>query len=87
VQSADALQMTLADTLTGTAGSRITALGAATLQAATLANQGQWAAKNLTLTGGTLSNSGAISGVNGLTLSQTGAVSQQSAAPCSPAGR
>ncbi|WP_339275825.1 hemagglutinin repeat-containing protein [Enterobacter asburiae] len=78
VQSADALQMTLADTLTGTAGSKITALGAATLQAATLANQGQWAAKNLTLTGGTLSNSGAISGVNGLTLSQTGAVSQQS---------
>ncbi|UUR72569.1 contact-dependent inhibition toxin CdiA [Enterobacter asburiae] len=78
VQSADALQMTLADALTGTAGSRITALGAATLQAATLANQGQWAAKNLTLTGGTLSNSGAISGVNGLTLSQTGAVSQQS---------
>ncbi|UOY70822.1 contact-dependent inhibition toxin CdiA [Enterobacter ludwigii] len=78
VQSTDALQMTLADTLTGTAGSRITALGAATLQAATLANLGQWAAKNLTLTGGTLSNSGAISGVNGLTLSQTGAVSQQS---------
>lgn len=78
VQSAGALQMTLADTLNGTAGSRITALGAATLQAATLANQGQWAAKNLTLTGGTLSNSGAISGVNGLTLSQTGAVSQQS---------
>ncbi|HCA7458289.1 TPA: contact-dependent inhibition toxin CdiA [Enterobacter roggenkampii] len=78
VQSAGALQMTLADTLTGAAGSRITALGAATLQAATLANQGQWAAKNLTLTGGTLSNSGAISGVNGLTLSQTGAVSQQS---------
>ncbi|HDR2356019.1 TPA: contact-dependent inhibition toxin CdiA [Enterobacter roggenkampii] len=78
VQSAGALQMTLADTLNGTAGSRITALGAATLQAATLANQGQWAAQNLTLTGGTLSNSGAISGVNGLTLSQTGAVSQQS---------
>ncbi|WP_116342910.1 hemagglutinin repeat-containing protein [Enterobacter cloacae] len=78
VQSADALQMTLADTLTGAAGSKITALGSATLQAATLANQGQWAAKNLTLKSGTLSNSGAISGVNGLTLSQTGAVSQQS---------
>lgn len=78
VQSADALQMTLADALTGITGSKITALGTATLQAATLANQGQWAAKNLTLTGGTLSNSGAISGVNGLTLSQTGAVSQQS---------
>ncbi|NIH41392.1 filamentous hemagglutinin N-terminal domain-containing protein [Enterobacter asburiae] len=78
VQSADALQMTLVDTLTGTAGSKITALGSATLQAATLANQGQWAAKNLTLKSGTLSNSGAISGVNGLTLSQTGAVRQQS---------
>lgn len=78
VQSADALQMTLADTLTGTAGSKITALGCATLQAATLVNQGQWAAKNLTLKSGTLSNSGAISGVNGLTLSQTGAVGQQS---------
>ncbi|WP_416173850.1 hemagglutinin repeat-containing protein [Enterobacter bugandensis] len=78
VQSADALQMTLADTLTGTAGSKITALGSATLQAAALVNQGQWAAKNLTLKSGTLSNSGAISGVNGLTLSQTGAVSQQS---------
>ncbi|WP_320727237.1 hemagglutinin repeat-containing protein [Enterobacter sp. 118C5] len=78
VQSADALQMTLADTLNGTAGSKITALGSATLQAATLVNQGQWAAKNLTLKSGTLSNSGAISGVNGLTLSQTGAVSQQS---------
>lgn len=78
VQSADALQMTLADALTGTAGSKITALGSATLQAATLVNQGQWAAKNLTLKSGTLSNSGAISGVNGLTLSQTGAVSQQS---------
>ncbi|MCM7590321.1 hemagglutinin repeat-containing protein [Enterobacter chuandaensis] len=78
VQSADALQVTLADTLNGTAGSKITALGSATLQAATLANQGQWAAKNLTLKSGTLSNSGAISGVNGLTLSQTGAVSQQS---------
>jgi len=78
VQSADALQMTLTDTLTGTAGSKITALGSATLQAATLANQGQWVAKNLTLKSGTLSNNGAISGVNGLTLSQTGAVSQQS---------
>jgi filamentous hemagglutinin len=77
VQSADALQMILADTLTSGVDSKITALGTATLQAAALTNQGQWAAKNLTLKGGSLSNSGAISGVNGLTLSQTGAVSQQ----------
>lgn len=76
VQSADGLQLTLADTLTATTGSKITALGAATLQAASLTNQGQWVAKNLTLKGGSLSNSGAVSGVNGLTLSQTGAVNQ-----------
>lgn len=76
VQSADTLQMALTDSLTATAGSKITALGTATLQAASLANQGQWVAKNLTLKGGSLSNSGAVSGVNGLTLSQTGAVNQ-----------
>lgn len=77
VQSADALQMTLANNLTNGAGSKITALGSATLQAMSLNNQGQWAAKNLTLKGTTLSNSGAISGVNGLTLAQTGAITQQ----------
>jgi len=77
VQSADALQMTLANTLTSSAGSKITAMGTATLQALSLNNQGQWAAKNLTLKGTTLNNSGAISGVNGLTLAQTGAVTQE----------
>uniref|UniRef100_UPI00390821B3 hemagglutinin repeat-containing protein n=1 Tax=Lelliottia wanjuensis TaxID=3050585 RepID=UPI00390821B3 len=77
VQSADALQMTLATNLTNGAGSKITALGTATLQAMSLNNQGQWAAKNLTLKGTTLANSGAISGVNGLTLAQTGAITQQ----------
>ncbi|WP_235134388.1 hemagglutinin repeat-containing protein [Lelliottia amnigena] len=77
VQSADALQMTLANTLTSSAGSKITAMGTATLQALSLINQGQWAAKNLTLKGATLNNSGAISGVNGLTLAQTGAVTQE----------
>ncbi|WP_059180618.1 two-partner secretion domain-containing protein, partial [Lelliottia amnigena] len=77
VQSADALQLTLANTLTSSAGSKITAMGTATLQALSLSNQGHWVAKNLTLKGTTLSNSGAISGVNGLTLAQTGAVTQQ----------
>ncbi|WP_449545990.1 polymorphic toxin type 25 domain-containing protein [Lelliottia amnigena] len=77
VQSADALQMTLANTLTSSAGSKITAMGTATLQALSLNNQGQWAAKNLTLKGAALNNSGAISGVNGLTLAQTGAVTQE----------
>ena len=77
VQSADALNMTLANNLTSSAGSKITAMGTATLQALSLINQGQWAAKNLTLKGTTLNNSGAISGVNGLTLAQTGAVTQE----------
>ncbi|USR59973.1 hemagglutinin repeat-containing protein [Lelliottia amnigena] len=86
VQSADALQMTLANTLTSSAGSKITAMGTATLQALSLSNQGQWAAKNLTLKGTTLSNSGAISGVNGLTLAQTGAVTQQQSGTMLSAG-
>lgn len=77
VQSADALRMTLADKLTARTGSSITALGTAVLEAASLSNQGQWAAKNLTLKSGSLDNGGAISGVDGLTLSQTGNSNQQ----------
>lgn len=79
IHSADALQLTLANNLTSTAGSKITALGNATLQALSLTNAGQWTAKNLTLKGTTLDNSAAISGVNALTLAMNGAVRQQKA--------
>lgn len=79
IQSADALQLTLANNLTSAAGSKITALGNATLQALSLTNSGQWTAKNLTLKGTTLDNSAAISGVNALTLAMDGAVRQQKA--------
>ncbi|EEK7630380.1 filamentous hemagglutinin N-terminal domain-containing protein, partial [Salmonella enterica subsp. enterica serovar Newport] len=79
IQSADALQLTLANNLTSAAGSKITALGNATLQALFLTNSGQWTAKNLTLKGTTLDNSAAISGVNALTLAMNGAVRQQKA--------
>ncbi|EOG8149743.1 hemagglutinin repeat-containing protein [Citrobacter werkmanii] len=79
IQSADALQLTLANNLTSAAGSKITALGNATLQALSLTNSGQWTAKNLTLKGATLDNSAAISGVNALTLAMNGAVRQQKA--------
>lgn len=79
IQSADALQLTLANNLTSAAGSKITALGNATLQALSLANAGQWTAKNLTLKGTTLDNSAAISGVNAFTLAMNGAVRQQKA--------
>ncbi|ARC41295.1 filamentous hemagglutinin N-terminal domain-containing protein [Citrobacter braakii] len=79
IQSADALQLTLANNLTSAAGSKITALGNATLQALSLTNSGQWTAKNLTLKGTTLDNSAAISGVNALTFAMDGAVRQQKA--------
>ncbi|EJB1425277.1 filamentous hemagglutinin N-terminal domain-containing protein, partial [Salmonella enterica] len=79
IQSADALQLTLVNNLTSAAGSKITALGNATLQALSLTNAGQWTAKNLTLKGATLDNSAAISGVNALTLAMNGAVRQQKA--------
>ncbi|EHJ0335960.1 filamentous hemagglutinin N-terminal domain-containing protein [Salmonella enterica] len=79
IQSADALQLTLANNLTSAAGSKITAPGNATLQALSLTNSGQWTAKNLTLKGTTLDNSAAISGVNALTLAMNGAVRQQKA--------
>jgi len=68
LQSGDALQITLADNLTTAAGSKITALGTAALQALALTNQGEWAAKNLTLKGTTLTNDGTISGVDGLSV-------------------
>lgn len=77
IQSADVLQLILANNLTSGAGSKITALGNATLQALSLTNNGQWAAKNLTLKGATLDNSGAASGVNGFSLTMSGAVNQQ----------
>ncbi|MGS0638793.1 hemagglutinin repeat-containing protein [Citrobacter sp. VF227] len=79
IQSADALQLTLASNLTSAAGSKITTLGNAMLQALSLTNAGQWTAKNLTLKGTTLDNSAAISGVNALTLAMNGAVRQQKA--------
>lgn len=77
VQSAGAMQMSLAGNLTSTTGSKITAMGNAALNALALTNQGQWAAQNLTLTGGSFTNSGATSGVSGLTATLSGTFNQQ----------
>ncbi|WP_436877097.1 hemagglutinin repeat-containing protein [Siccibacter turicensis] len=77
VQSAGDAQFTLTDSLTGTAGSTLTAQGSAALHALALTNQGTWTAKNLTLSGNTLNNSGAVSGVNGLTVTLNDALTQQ----------
>ncbi|NCH54063.1 hemagglutinin repeat-containing protein, partial [Cronobacter muytjensii] len=67
IQSADGLNITLSGDLNSLAGSKITALGTAALDALAMTNKGEWAAKNLTLTGNSLRNDGAITGVNGLT--------------------
>lgn len=77
IQSADALQLILADRLDAGAGSKISANGTAALQALTLTNQGEWIARNLTLRGDTLNNNGAVTGVEALTIGLNGALTQQ----------
>ncbi|XTZ37861.1 hemagglutinin repeat-containing protein [Salmonella enterica] len=77
IQSAGALNLALSGSLNAAAGSKITAMGTAVLQALALTNDGQWGAKNLTLNANTLNNSGSISGIDGLTATLTGAVNQQ----------
>lgn len=77
IQSADGLQLTLSDRLDAAAGSKISANGTAALQALTLANQGQWVAKNLTLKGDTLNNNGEITGAESLSVQINGALTQQ----------
>ncbi|MGC1019606.1 hemagglutinin repeat-containing protein [Pantoea agglomerans] len=77
IQSADALQLILADRLDAGAGSKISANGTAALQALTLTNQGEWIARNLTLRGDTLNNNGAVTGVDALTIGLNGALTQQ----------
>ncbi|GLR10269.1 Contact-dependent inhibition of growth factor CdiA [Mixta theicola] len=77
IQSADNMQLILSDKLDSTASSTISANGTAALQALALTNQGEWVAKNLTLTGSTLNNDGDISGVDSLTVKLNGALTQQ----------
>ncbi|EMD9247083.1 hemagglutinin repeat-containing protein [Cronobacter dublinensis] len=78
IQSADGLNITLSGDLNSLAGSKITALGAAALDALAMTNQGEWTAKSLTLTGDSLRNEGAITGVNGLTATIGNDVTQTS---------
>ncbi|ELY2591449.1 hemagglutinin repeat-containing protein [Cronobacter sakazakii] len=78
IQSADGLNITLSGNLNSQAGSKITALGAAALNALAMTNQGEWAAKNLTLTGSSLRNEGAITGVSGLTATVNNDLTQTS---------
>ncbi|WP_263054089.1 hemagglutinin repeat-containing protein [[Curtobacterium] plantarum] len=87
IQSADALQLILADRLDAGAGSKISANGTAALQALTLTNQGEWIARNLTLRGDTLNNNGTVTGVDALTVGLNGALTQQHDKTLLSAGR
>ncbi|KAF6684892.1 MULTISPECIES: hemagglutinin repeat-containing protein [Pantoea] len=87
IQSADALQLILADRLDAGAGSKISANGTAALQALTLTNQGEWIARNLTLRGDTLNNNGSVTGVDALTVGLNGALTQQQDKTLLSAGR
>ncbi|EKK7717205.1 hemagglutinin repeat-containing protein [Cronobacter dublinensis] len=78
IQSGDGLNITLSGDLNSLAGSKITALGAAALDALAMTNQGEWTAKSLTLTGDSLRNDGIITGVNGLTATIGNDVTQTS---------
>ncbi|ROP48904.1 filamentous hemagglutinin [Enterobacter sp. BIGb0383] len=77
IQSAGDMQLVLDDSLTSAEGSKIVANGTAALQALTLTNQGEWIAKNLTLKATNLTNGGAVSGVNDLTLDLSDGLTQQ----------
>ncbi|MCI2290157.1 hemagglutinin repeat-containing protein [Enterobacter sp. I4] len=68
IQAADLLDAHISGTLTGTVGSKITSNGELALSALTLANSGQWIAKHLTLTAGSLTNGGEITGVDALSV-------------------
>jgi filamentous hemagglutinin len=77
VQSADALTFSLANTFINTTSGKLIANGAAAIQALSAGNQGQWIARNLTLTAGTLTNSGEITGVDSLTATLQSNLTQQ----------
>ena len=77
IQSADGINLSLADGLTSGTGSKISANGSAALQALSLVNNGQWAAKNLSLSGDSLSQAGDISTANNLTIALKGDFTQQ----------
>lgn len=68
IQAADVLDAQIVSNLISTTGSKITSNGELVLSALTLANSGQWIAKDLTLKANTLTNSGEITGVDALSV-------------------
>ncbi|HAT8032279.1 TPA: hypothetical protein GF039_08190 [Citrobacter rodentium] len=86
IQAAELLDAQIGSTLTGTSGSKITSNGELALSALTLANSGQWIAKNLTLHSDTLTNSGEITGVDGLAVTLNQDLNNQSGGKLLSAG-
>ncbi|MDR3434507.1 MAG: hemagglutinin repeat-containing protein, partial [Rouxiella aceris] len=72
IQTASRASLALSGALNTGAQGSLVSRGLAVLQAASLTNQGNWSADNLTLQGGSLSSRGAISGVSGLTTALGG---------------
>ena len=68
IQAADVLDAQIVSNLISSTGSKITSNGELALSALTLANSGQWIAKDLTLKANTLTNSGEITGVDALSV-------------------
>ncbi|ECT8453106.1 filamentous hemagglutinin N-terminal domain-containing protein [Salmonella enterica subsp. enterica serovar Thompson] len=77
IQSALDLALTLSGDVIAATGSKLTALGDARLIGKALSNQGLISAKTLEVKGDSLSNSGEISGVNGLNIALSGNLQQQ----------
>ncbi|UNK54572.1 hemagglutinin repeat-containing protein [Rahnella aceris] len=77
IQTASRAELTLTGALNTQAQGKIISTGLAILQAANLNNQGNWSADNLTLTGGTLTSSGGISGVSALAATLSGQLQVQ----------
>ncbi|MRS17322.1 filamentous hemagglutinin N-terminal domain-containing protein [Enterobacteriaceae bacterium RIT691] len=77
IQSALDLALTLSGDVIAATGSKITALGDASLSGKALNNKGLISAKTLDVKGDSLTNNGEISGVNNLALTLNGNLQQQ----------
>lgn len=86
IQAADVLNAQIDTNLISTTGSKITSNGELALSALTLANSGQWIAKDLTLKANTLTNSGEITGVDALSVALNQTLTNQAGGKLLTAG-
>ncbi|MEP8549947.1 hemagglutinin repeat-containing protein [Enterobacter mori] len=86
IQAADVLDAQIVSNLISTTGSKVTSNGELALSALTLANSGQWIAKDLTLKANTLTNSGEITGVDALSVALNQTLTNQAGGKLLSAG-